>query len=44
MNYFAYLRITGREDTQKSFINYLIDILNYTEEEAEKESQLYYKD
>ena len=42
MDYFSYLSFTRKEDTQQNFINYLIDVLGYTEAEAEKESIIYY--
>lgn len=42
MNYFDYLRMTGKEDTKESFIDYLIEILGYTEQEAETMTSTYF--
>lgn len=42
MNYFDYLRATRKEDTKENFIKYLIEVLEYTEEKAEKEAKIYY--
>ena len=42
MTYFDYLNITKQEDTRESFEKYLMDVLDYTEEQAEKESEVYY--
>ena len=42
MTYFDYLSITKQEDTRESFEKYLMDVLDYTEEQAEKESEVYY--
>lgn len=42
MNYFDYLRLTSKEDTQESFEEYLIEVLDYTVEEAERLSKWYY--
>lgn len=42
MNYFDYLRLTSKKDTKESFIAYLIDILDYTEIEAERYAKIYF--
>ena len=42
MNYFDYLSFTGLKDTQENFEKYLVEVLDYTVEEAEKESKWYY--
>ena len=44
MTYFDYLSITRQEDTRESFEKYLMDVLDYTEEQAEKESEVYYNE
>ena len=42
MNYFDYLRLTRKEDTRDTFIEYLVSILDYTEKNAIEYSKLYY--
>lgn len=42
MDYFSYLSMTRKEDCQKSFIEYLMDILDYSEDMAIRESIIYY--
>lgn len=44
INYFDYLSMTGRKDTRDNFEKYLIEVLDYTIQEAEKESEIYYKE
>lgn len=42
MNYFDYIAFNKIEDTKNNFIKYLVDILDYTKEEAEKEAVVYF--
>ena len=42
MNYFDYLSLTRKEDTRDTFIEYLVSVLDYTEQEAIEESKLFY--
>jgi hypothetical protein len=42
MCYFDYLGATKKEDNKKTFETYLIDILDYTREEAQREASYYY--
>ena len=42
MNYFDYLSYTKQEDTKEIFEKYLMNVLDYTEEQAKKESEIYY--
>lgn len=44
MTYFDYLSLTRQEDTRESFEKYLMDVLDYTEEQAKKESEVYYNE
>lgn len=43
MNYFDYLSLTRQEDTRDTFEKYLVDVLDYTEEQAKKESEIFYE-
>lgn len=43
MDYFSYLTYTKQKDTQSTFEKYLVEILGYTTQEAEKTSRIYYK-
>ena len=42
MNYFDYLRLTGKEDTKNNFITFLIDIMSYTKNQAEDYAKICY--
>ena len=42
MNYFDYLSLTRQKDTRDTVEKYLMDVLYYTEEQAKKESEVYY--
>ena len=42
MNYFDYLRMTNKEDTKENFEQYLVEVLDYTIDQAERESNWYY--
>lgn len=42
MNYFDYLRIKNKKDSRKVFVDYLIEIKDYPEELAIRESLIYY--
>ena len=44
MNYFDYLSLMDKKDTRKNFIDYLIKILDYTEEKAIEISKIYYRE
>lgn len=44
MNYFDYLSFTQQNDSQEVFEKYLVEVLDYTTEEAERESKIYYKE
>jgi len=43
MDYFDYLGATKQIDTKQIFEKYLINVLDYTTEQARKESGLYYR-
>jgi hypothetical protein len=42
MNYFDYLSMTNQEDNKTTFEKYLVEVLGYTTEQAERESKIYY--
>ena len=42
MSYYDYLGATKQIDTKQVFEKYLIQVLDYTEEEAKRESKFYY--
>ena len=42
MSYFSYLGMTKKEDCQKTFKEFLIEIMDYDEDLAQRESILYY--
>ena len=42
MNYFDYLSYTNKKDTRDNFIQYLVEVMGYTEDVAIKESEIYY--
>lgn len=42
MSYFSYLGMTKKEDNQKTFKEFLIEIMDYDEDVAQRESILYY--
>ena len=44
MNYFDFLGLTGMKDTREAFKQFLIDFMERTEEQAERESKIYYQD
>ena len=44
MDYSSYLSMTGREDNKNTYIGFLIDVAQYTLEQAEDYSKLYYND
>lgn len=44
MNYFDYLSLFDKRDTKESFVDYLIEILDYSEETAIKTSEIYYRE
>lgn len=43
MNYFDWIRLTKRKDNRESFIKYLVEIMDYTEDVAIEESKIYYR-
>ena len=43
MNYFDYLSLTRKKDTRDTFIEYLVSVLDYTEQEAIEESKIFYE-
>ena len=42
MNYFDYLSITKQDDAKSVYIDYLIQIKNYTATQAEQTASLFY--
>lgn len=42
MNYFDYLNMTRKKDNKKTFIEYLMDILDYDWDVANYEATFYY--
>lgn len=44
MNYFDYLSITKQKDTKDTYIKYLIEIVDYSEEQAIKYSSMFYNE
>lgn len=44
MSYYDYLGMTKQEDSQETFKNYLVEIKNYEETIAIRESFFYYKE
>lgn len=43
MDYFSYLRFTGKEDTKDNFEDYLIEVLGYSINDAKRESDFMYR-
>lgn len=43
MGYFDWLGSQHLEDTQDNFIRYLIEVLDYFNEQATEESKIYYR-
>lgn len=44
MNYFDYLRITNKKDVKDTFIEFLINYMDYTKDNAERYSSLFYNE
>ena len=42
MTYFDYLGATKKEDSKKTFEKYLMEVLDYNEEDAQREASYYY--
>lgn len=42
LDYFSYLKIIKKQDTKENFASYLINVLDYDEEQAKKDSEFYY--
>ena len=42
MDYFSWLSLTRKEDTRENFVLYLIEILDYKEEDAEHYAKFYF--
>lgn len=44
MNYFDYLRFTKKEDTKETFEEWLIKVMDYSIEDAKRESDFMYRE
>ena len=45
MNYFDYCRLTGKDsENRDNFKQYLMDVLDYTEDEAERETRFMFQE
>lgn len=42
MSYFDFLEYTQTNDAERNFIDYLVSVMDYSEQEAERMAKVYY--